>query len=694
MIRAQSLTGEWRVIGADLYPGIEPEGINPNWGPAGPESFTFTLALPPALVHSELGAFTPIEYREDASTVDDDPDWSGYILQAPPGGRQAKTQVTCVGWHFYRGDAPGNAFFLETDLTRFVDTRGIPGEDLSVNRVHGQVQVGSNQIVLGWAKDEVMATNERVAVVLDLGEGNKAKHVGIVARGGDTTSSLFTLQIVGADVPFCNNLDPVDWEGSSVLTRGVAAAADVPLSVTFTTPRRYIHLIATYTSAQTIGGDLTWTILEASISAKASYVTYDSGAVSWVSALTADEILKVSRDRMTPRLSKDNSRITPVVYGIPTYSWGSERPTNRQVSDGANDYHGYRCGVDEARRVFFVPQPSIPRLQVDADADGVDFRDTSTNDGNEVYNHVVVRAQSGAGEELAIERWLCEYLPAADRPTPVALTNPSFTTDASGWTGLIRTTSSAHSAPGTGFRNSFNVAAVGSFDSGQTFKAGVLYVVRGFIRAGSMGRGSIFSYKMRLGVPGGDEVERIGAAPLGSHFTYLPFALPWMPLEDTPSANVKLSLIPGRGRNSTNELIDTLSVGEANSDVLTARRRKRSYTLTVGVPSDLIAMEELAKSYLLAHRSTPFRANLSIVADDVVEDLVTGTVVPAAKVGRYYGEMVRVLNAPDPDLGKLSRDGIIASVSGTRPASVALDTERRSLEALIKRMQASGGPSR
>jgi hypothetical protein len=97
-------------------------------------------------------------------------------------------------------------------------------------------------------------------------------------------------------------------------------------------------------------------------------------------------------------------------------------------------------------------------------------------------------------------------------------------------------------------------------------------------------------------------------------------------------------------------------------------------------------MEALARAWLLAHRTVPHKANLSI-SGDAVTDLVAGRAVPADELGRYYGEMIRVLSVPDPDTGALtSRDGIIASVQGTSPASLALDSERRSLEALMARM--------
>jgi hypothetical protein len=518
MIRVQVLEGSWQILGVDILSGVEPREVLPTWGPKGPESLGFTLYRSPTRVHAELRPFTPVEWYP-GDRVDGAPLWSGYTMQAPPGGDSGVTSVTCHGWHFYEEDRPGSALYVHDDLSAWVDGRSFLTADLSLRTAAWQVQ-SDGAVVLSLPVGSDAAAGASCSVILDCGPGNTARRMVLSYTSGNPPAGWHIIlrsatTLFGTDESFNVATDPV--------------AGPATFSQTFSTGRRYVEvLFSNQTGALGSGATTTWVRLE---SLKVFGDTaYESGGAS---VFTADQGIKHARNALCPLLSSDESRIATVAFGIRHSAWLREDSTMRQRVEAWNAYHGYREGVDAERRVFFQPQPSAPRLQVDASDFGVDYVATSTNDGSEVYNAVSVRGRSGSGDELRVDKTVADY-----------------------------------------------------------------------------------------GV----------------------------------------------------------------TSLLTGRLRTRSFTLNVSAPTDVTSMEALAQAWLLAHRAVPHKANLTVSGDAVV-DLAAGRSVPADELGRYYGEMIRVLSVPDPDTGALqSRDGVIASVQGYAPASLALDSERRSLEALMARM--------
>lgn len=666
MIRVQPIEGVWQTLGGDLYPGVEPEGVTPVWGPNGPESLSFSLARPPARVHADLLPGTPVEWYPGGIAAGE-PLWSGYTMLAPPGGLGEMTSVSCVGWHYYREDHPGAALYVHDDLTAWADVRSWADANLAEFTATWGVEVGVGGVTITYPGPHRASGGwPRAGVFLDLGPSARSARVFVEWERSGAWAGTSTLALAGTD-----DTPGVVLVGSTVATISAAGANSGSLGVTVA--NRYIVVTL---DANTIQSPETWLRLKAlRVFVSASYES--SGA----SVFRADAGIKAARDRFCPQLSSDNSRIAAVTFPIRHAAWLDEDATARQQMDAFNDYHGYKLGVDAGMRVFFEPQPSVPRLQVDALTPGVSYRSTSTNDGSEIFNCVSVRGRSGAGVELRQTRYTGEYLtlPAADG---VDLTNPSFDTSATGWsTGVARITSVFDSSPGAGFASG-QTSYTGSM-TGGTFLKGVPYVITW------RSRWSVFDpIRIQFGssTDYGEVTVRQDVLD-----TYQSYSIAWIPRADVAAGSVTWRLLNGLA--VVGYYLDTFRLSGGTATIWDRRRRVRSFTLNVAAATDAVSMDALARAFLLAHRTVPHKANLTISADDVVLDLQSGPVAQG-DLGRYYGEMVRVLSVPDPDTGALqSRDGVIASVQGAGPVSVALDSERRSLEALMARMGVSGSLS-
>lgn len=693
MIRIQPLEGPWQVLGTDLYPGIHPQEEDPVWGPAGPESLSFSLDRPPGRVHADIDPWSPVEWYPGERAAGDPP-WAGYVLAAPPGAGGGRTSVECVGWHYSRDDDPRPGYYVHDDLGDWKDTRSFLATSYLDWPLRMDYQSDGGVVSFGKLKSSGdWPQFKAVGMTLDLGPSALAKRVVVTAQRGEGNPGNVYLYVRGSSsmsgvlaLPGTNDLLP----GGRASIGGISqSAGGTKLSGTFTDSWRYVNVFlyldgAAYTPTL----DDMVRILGIKVFALAAY---ESGGES---VLTADVGIKAARDELCPQLSQDNSQIAPAVFTIPHAAWLKQDATARERMDALNDYHGYRHGVDALKRVFFLPQPVSPSLLIDATL--CDVADKSTNDGREQYNHVSVRGQSGSGEELRVDRWLADYLidRMAIRPTTQTFVNPSFATDLSGWTNMTaRDTSLFRSAPASGEWNDPSTAVAtltGTFVSGRT------YIVEFWFHPNYTG--SIL-WRATLGVNPASGTD-YGLKDFGSDGQAVSgqwnlIQVVWTPDTTTSSAVFTLGRKPnnfGTYFPNADPRIDDFTLNEVVMGALGQRRRKRSFTLTVGAKTSEVAMDGLAKAWLLAHSKIAFKADLRIVSDEAVIDLVNNRKLKAHDLGPYYGQMVRIVNVPDPNLYDLvARDGIIASVAGKGPAQLAIDSERRSLEALLARMQVIRG---
>jgi hypothetical protein len=679
MIRAQVLEGSWQILGRDILPGVEPREVLPTWGPSGPESLGFTLYRSPSRVHAELRPFTPIEWYP-GDRADGPPLWSGYTMQAPPGGDSGVTNVSCVGWHFYREDVPVSALYVHESLADWVDSRTV-AEAMASWGAALTSQVDAGGAVLGAGQGVVWPTTKAAGITFDAGPTQRVKQVVVrVLRGAGSPANV-SLYVRGHDTVTGSALHfGTSYEDGSFGSAGVSTfstSSESALVTTYTTARRYVTVLvylsgATYTTTT----EDTVRILSVRLFADTAYA---SGTTPYPSIFTATQGMTASLARL-PLLSTDTSRIATTTFAIPHAAWIKDDATEREQQEAFNAYHGYRQGVDAEKRVFFQPQPSVPRLQVDASDFGVDYVATSTNDGTEVYDHVSVRGKSGSGEELRLDRFTADVYTAGDvPPSGIALTNGDFESGTTtGWTGPGLTAPAGGAQAGTYSLQGATPSVVAGATTGP-FVRGRFYRLSGYFRVPANTTSTI---TIGLGTTSDNRTQNVALSNATGAAVWQAWSVVWQPLVDASSGTVYAYVGGVAGQWDTLSIMDAT----ASNGVLGPRFRKRSFTLNVSAATDLVAMAALAQAWLLAHRSVPHKANLTVTGD-AVTDLTAGRQVPASELGRYYGEMIRVLSVPDPDTGALtSRDGVIASVQGSGPASLALDSERRSLEALMARM--------
>jgi hypothetical protein len=317
------------------------------------------------------------------------------------------------------------------------------------------------------------------------------------------------------------------------------------ISTVFTTPRRYVSVFGYNAGAlYTAGDEDTVRILGARLFANTSYVV--AGATPYDSGLTASTAIKASRARL-PLLSADESRIATVAFTIPHAAWIKEDATEREQQEAFNAYHGYRLGVDAERRVFFQPQPSTPRLQVDASDFGVDYVPTSTNDGTEIYNEVSVRGRSGSGVELRVDRMSADFVSSGDVPaSDLAVANGTLDVNATGWINATRTTTNPRDGAGALLVTSY---AVGDMTGAGTFKARRTYRVSGYMRLDPASDPPVKELDLFLGeISAGivtDGVYRTVALTTPAVAGYVQWSILWTPEADRAGTNVKITIATG-----------------------------------------------------------------------------------------------------------------------------------------------------
>jgi hypothetical protein len=128
-----------------------------------------------------------------------------------------------------------------------------------------------------------------------------------------------------------------------------------------------------------------------------------------------------------------------------------------------------------------------------------------------------------------------------------------------------------------------------------------------------------------------------------------------------------------------------------SSSVPARRGITRSQTLNAQAPILDADGDLLGDTFLLAHARPPMKGSLTITGNSVT-DLLTGRKLSPLEVASRAGELIRMLDLPDPLTGDIGRDvRIITGTWGKGQASITLDEDRSRWEALMARMAAVQG---
>ena len=140
------------------------------------------------------------------------------------------------------------------------------------------------------------------------------------------------------------------------------------------------------------------------------------------------------------------------------------------------------------------------------------------------------------------------------------------------------------------------------------------------------------------------------------------------------------------GGTPLREIRTTANLPGAPRTQIDRRGFTRSETLTVTAPTDPATMQLLGDLFLQSRIRPPMRGSLAVTGPAAFDQL-SGRRIPPIELASRAGELVRILDLPDPYSGDIGRDVKMVSSSYARGvASIALDEDRSSYEALQARL--------
>lgn len=391
-VRVRPHGGTWSVLGSDIAPGCVPEGLVCSADQAGPTQLSFTVRRDTTLPWRDLLPFTEIEVEAPGAGVV----WSGRVSAATPGADGAWS-VTCRGWQFHLDDDVFRRLWVHQRLGDWQDCAGRSDVNPSI---YGRSFTQAGGFVGSFRGGEAVGNNAtgggRMGVYLDGGEA------GAIARVVITWES--SANGVGTDWAaylFESDTDPLSDATNTVISYITSASGT--FSRTLATPRRFVTIaLQNNTAGVLTPTNSVWFKVTGAIAVRDT--AYESGNASVLRASTVIEDTLAFAPLLSAdtRLIATSGLIDAGVRGVPHLTTEGSYETPRQVMQRANAYHDWLVGVDATKRVFFRERPTVPLAELGAWS-GSEFSDAG-DDGDELYNRVLVQATGIDGQAVQVER--------------------------------------------------------------------------------------------------------------------------------------------------------------------------------------------------------------------------------------------------------------------------------------------------
>ena len=681
VVRLQSLDGTWETCGVDRAAGIFPENVTLSSDSWGPKTASFDLRRDPMLPWPDVLAFTPVKIEVDGQLV-----WSGRVSETPSReGAESVMSVTCEGWQAHLDDDLVDRMWVHDDLTAWKDFASLPTTPLGSGADNAstayRVIAGDGKLTLSVPNGAPMPQYTGVGAVLDLGPGRLAKRIVATWTATWVTANM---RLYARGVPDGRFFGATDYADAFVptLTTGPTTSTG-----NLGNGYRYVVLVAFYSGAAgTAGQDVNVSLSSIKVFGETAY---ESGNAS---VLRASTVVGDVIDRAAPMLVTDRSAIQATSFNIPELA-PADPQTPREVISTVNGWHNWQPKIDVNRRPVFRPQPDRPRFTV-GDWSAVELQDSSQNSGQDIYNRVVVTGSDPAGQPVKVVRSGAQS--QAARPFPqsdIALSNPSFAGNVSGWTmetGLSFAYTSAagtyDSAPGAA---SLGIA-LGAPGQAVATMTGTAYAGRTYqitCRI-NLSTGSGGFYLEIVGTRQGSAITGFGGG-WGTH-TFM-----WTPLATMvdPVLQVNATF---NGGGTAYAYFDTFDITRLIASLPDRRNFARTKQLQVGstLPTDGAAAAAIGDVWLTQHVTTPFRGTLTATGPQAIRDRLTGLPVQPAQLLCETGELIHFSDRIHPDTGAVGRDGRIAAVTYnplTDTATITLDNNRADFDALMARLAITGG---
>lgn len=656
-IRAKVLDGVWETVGSERSRRIVPEAFTATANEWGSNEASFTLRRKADVPWPDLAGGSPMEAELGGVPI-----WAGRILETPTGDDALNVQAR--GWQYHLDDGSFAKAYVHTDLSAWRDPRSVLGTDqANFPGANGMAQSDDGAWLVGWSNGQYV--EKAAGIMLDLGPQALGKRIAITYKVENTSGATLSMYVRGSDVVDVHAGGAGQIEApTSPVALPTGSVAATTFAQTFTTAKRYLSIFLWRTPGTgfTLSTGQTAHIRITDIKVFGDQ-TLDGGA--GLSLLTADKVLRDLLNYL-PGLSTDTTRITAAdlvqnlgpSFLIPELHFELEPRSPREVANGVNAFHNYLLSVDPDRRLVFRPRPSSALFEVGA-WPGAVFEDASLNSIDEVVNRAMTQATTAAGDPVLVQR--------ASGGLPDAKVLAFFDNTYSG-AGL----------------SSETVTIV------RAVKKGVPVVIQIGPRVDGLSP---------LGAPTSTWSARVGAdpteyvsgtyGPVDNTVGSDPAALTLVYVPTADRANITILMSYGATMTSFRYGIQA-RVGTTLPDRLGFAKDK---TLTVGANIPDTAAARIADIYLAAHKTQPLRGTLTAQPGGV-RDATRGTRVHPGHMLLACGELVRFADRTDPDNGAHAREGAIASVSydhDTRTGTVAIDSERRNLEAVLARYGALAG---
>jgi hypothetical protein len=703
-VRLKGPDGYWIEVGKGVARGITVEGLTLTANRKGPDTCSFTLRRDPTRPWPEFAAFNRGEVVIGGERL-----WAGRLKEAPgQTGSEQTISFSGEGRQSEQDDDLVSIGFVHQRLDDWQDVRTVTEANLSTAYAWPQAPTVSTeygQIIIGYPNATPYVQSNGVGVRLDLGEyHSRAEEVaveciavnpnpfaGVYVRGHNSPDALSAaVQGVDWDDYYTGGLSfnsISSDEANPTIIRGVLSPG-----------YRYISIFmwTNPTPGGTTGMDHLLKIRRVAVSSSMTYLDDTEGK----SVLRASDVIGylVASGRIGPNLSRSldeietSGLIDGSTYGIPDLWLGASSP--RELVDAVNAYHDYLSGVDPDGRVFFKAPPATPDLEVGSWA-GAEFNDASASSAADVYTKAIGEATGADGQPLIVTRHAVQASPELVQRSDVALlSNPSFTTNTTGWGATVgsiaRVTTDTYDGGGAGEVSTAASGRTATVEANLTgLTIGRTYAVLVPAKKGTtVPEPSYEWYAQILGI-GGVILDRVADPVQGD--TYRDHYLTFTADATTATLEIGATIAEAAPGATVAFYIDGLRTFISEVNAADRAGVPRATRIPIGAAMTRASLETLLDVWLRNHLSTPLKGSLRVTGQGGVRRHRGGTGVPAHELLLYPGRLIWLSNVEDPDSGAWGRSGTIASVTYShddRSATVEIDNERRRFDTFVSRIAA------
>jgi len=624
--------------------------------------------------------FTELEIVDGGSVI-----WSGRLADNGLRGNEIESDLTFEGWQSHLDDHVIRRSYVHSRLTDWQDLRSGRYANLARLTTAGAVAVADTAIVVGFSDNSYVAANAAAGVWLDLGDRGAKRVVlnyeipaCVGTSGWDTVGQYVVRGTNELDVTTATDYQDIITLNTSHSDQAATTAA------TFTTPYRYVALLAINPTGTALTA-VTQSAIKVIELAVYQQTAYESGNTS---ALTASDVITDIAANATYKLSESIAGIEATTYNITHLSAVSEARTPRELIETVNSYHEQPYRVNVFKELEFYSQPLNPKFEYSGSLAGVDWSTFVAAAGT--YSQIRVEGKDSYGGALSYvytDRELQQLLYTA--VSAPAVSNPSFTTNLTGWTQVgsptatfTRDTVVYRSSPASAKLTDTAWAAspftVVTNLTGNAVR-GRRYQARLYCKS-SYSSNSWVTVRVVSG--GGDIIEQVTELNTGWTEAACDFTVT---SDTTVSLEVEFFTSASVGSGSPTFYLDDVAIYRLAGTPFTDNDFVREFVLKVDAVLTPAIAEQLAASYLRQYTFSRLSGVLT-VSDPETLRAIGGGQASMTQVDNYPTQLVRLVGVTHPVTGEQGVDVLISEATySNNVLTLTFGNNDRRFDALITR---------